>query len=164
VRWQLVPAEGRQGDPFGVNAIEVHSLDGRPVGQRLLSQLGLGRVHDALTLGLADPAAAELLGERWGAVVAPKPGRRGRPDLFYARVALDYVRALGVAPATPTRRMLDDAAARGEHMTVNEVRARLRRARRRGLLTDAPPGRPGGELTDRALTLLREVGLLGEGE
>ena len=49
--------------------------------------------------------------------------------------------------------------AQGDRVTADEVRARLRRARRRGLLTDAEPGRPGGCLTDRARMELQRVGL-----
>lgn len=158
VRWQLLPA-GTSGDRPEAHTIEVHSRDGRPVGQRLLTRLGLGRVHEALTLGLATSGAALVLGERWGAVVAPKPGRRGRGDLYYAEVAYRYVRALRSNPRAPIPLVLAELEAQGEPTTADQLKARLRRARKRGLLTAAPPGRPGGELTDEALALLREVGL-----
>jgi hypothetical protein len=43
---------------------------------------------------------------------------------------------------------------------ASKRRARLRRARERGLLTSAAAGVAGGELTDRAKQVLDEAGLL----
>jgi hypothetical protein len=159
VRWKLRLVTGGTGDPFAVDSVEVHSRDGQPVGRRLLARLGLGRVHRALDRARSDPAAAAVLGERWGAVVAPKPGRRGRPDLHYARAALDYVEALEAAPRAPVRYLIEQA---GGHMTADEIKARVRRARERGLLTKATKGRAGGRLTSKARKLLREAGLIEE--
>lgn len=161
LRWELRPDDWN-GDPQAEASIEIHARDGQPVGQALLAQLGAGRIKKALDAALSDPAAVSALGERWGAQIARRPGRRGRPDLFYAIAALDYVRAMATDERTPIRVMVDAAEQRGEHVTEDELRARLRRARskERGLLT-APTrnGVAGGELTDKALRLLREAGL-----
>jgi hypothetical protein len=77
------------------------------------------------------------------------PGRRGRDDSFYAQVAAWYVHLLTRADHAP-------AAALAEQMkvSVSSIRGLLYEARRRGLLTNAPPGRAGGQLTDKARGLL----------
>jgi hypothetical protein len=151
-RRKLVPADGR--DPWAIDEISVHRLDGRVAGVTSWRDARLGDVGTAVDRALGDPVVALRLGDRWGATVKAKPGRQGRPDLFYAVAALDYVRALEVEPATPVRYLVDEGKG-----TADEVRARLRRARERDLLTTAPRGRPGGELTDKALDLLRQAGL-----
>lgn len=77
----------------------------------------------------------------------PRPGRRGRPDLVYAEAAAIYVASMTKpAPLQATARALG----------IPEARARslLGEARRRGLLTQAPKGRAGGELTEKARRLL----------
>jgi hypothetical protein len=81
--------------------------------------------------------------------VRTKPGRRGRPQQFYAGVAEVYAQAWDRGSRHPTA----DAAKR---LRVSPERARdlVREARQRGLLSPALPGRPGGELTDRARRLL----------
>jgi hypothetical protein len=56
--------------------------------------------------------------------------------------------------------MLDHLVADPDHVTVAEVRARLRRARERGLLTSAAAGVAGRELTNEAKRLLDEAGVL----
>lgn len=158
VRRRLAPVgEPVRGwpDEYGVT---IHRLEGDPAGAVTMRAVGRGDVLHAVEVALGDPAVAYAMGERWGAVVKAKPGRRGRTDLFYAAAALDYVRARQVEPAAPVRRMADEGAG-----TVDEIRARLRRARERGLLTAAPAGRPGGDLTDKAVDLLRAAGLLEGG-
>ena len=78
----------------------------------------------------------------------PRPGRRGRNDIFYARWAALYVDALAEGP-NPLPRL-----AKAEHLNESTIRGFLHEARRRKLLTDAPPGRAGGQLTRKAETLL----------
>lgn len=159
VRVPLLPS----GDGVAPARVEVHRRDGSPPGQADFAQLGLRAVYDAMVEALRNPVAVEHLGERWGAVETPRPGQRGRPELFYAKVALDYVRARQKAPDTPIRAMVEAARAAGEHATEDELRARLRRARARKLLTAAPRGKAGGELTPKARKLLAAAGI-GEGE
>jgi hypothetical protein len=139
--------------------------DGRPLSERDMRRLGLGHVNKALERTLNDPVAAAHLGGK-RAVKLPRPGARGQTDEYYAVWALDYVKALGVAPTKPVRHMLDqlierdERTKRGEHYTVAVVRNLLQQARRRGLLTEGAAGRAGGELTDKARVLLDKEGLL----
>ncbi len=78
----------------------------------------------------------------------PRPGRRGRPDAFYARLAAQYVELLKTS-STPTK----DLAALRDY-SASSTRDFLNQARKRGLLTRASEGRAGGELTDKARGLL----------
>lgn len=148
-------------DAGGFEALEVRRIGKGAPGARDLARLGLGAVNKALGLVLSDPATVARLGDRWGAQDLPHPGSRGRDDLFYARLAQAYVEALAEAPRAPLRRMLDEAAAAGEHETADGLRGRLRRARERGFLTAAPVGQAGGELTPKATAILRAAGLDG---
>ena len=77
-------------------------------------------------------------------------GRRGRDDVYYARWAAAYVDALARSP-----RPAADLAAR-HSLSASQIRNLMHACRRRGLLTASPPGRPGGELTPRAVQLLEE--------
>jgi hypothetical protein len=87
-------------------------------------------------------ALAAALGER--------PGRRGRQDIEYARIAREYVARLD-EPA-PVK-ALSDAL----FLTEQRTRNVLMEARQRGLLTTPPKGRAGGKLTAKALTILKEA-------
>jgi hypothetical protein len=79
-----------------------------------------------------------------------RPGRRGRPDLFYAEYAAEYVAAV----RRGSRRPVPDIAAT-HNETPAYVRDVLHAARTRGLLTHPPAkGRPGGVLTEKALAVL----------
>jgi hypothetical protein len=78
----------------------------------------------------------------------PRPGSRGRPDLFYALVATTYVHRLLTAesPVNWLAKETDTDRRTAENW--------LRLARKHGMLTDPIPGVAGGELTDKATTLL----------
>jgi len=158
-RRKLVPADDQ--DPWATDEISIHRLDGAVAGVTSWRDARLGDVGQALDRALGDPVVALRLGDRWGARVKPKPGRQGRTDLFYAVAALDYVRALEAAPSTPVRWLVEKAPG---GVTADELRGRIRRARERGLLTNTPKRHPGGELTDKAKTVLREAGLIEESE
>jgi hypothetical protein len=80
-----------------------------------------------------------------------RTGRVGRNDKFYAEIAARYVEEVATGNA-PLKRL-----AEREHFDESTVRAFLNKARRRGLLTAAPPGRAGGRLTPKALALLESV-------
>ncbi|MFN7148957.1 MAG: hypothetical protein ACK4V6_05705 [Microthrixaceae bacterium] len=81
-------------------------------------------------------------------------GRRAKDDSFYAVHARRYVDALGVNKRSPIDVMVDNS---DEHTTKKAQLAYVNRARARGLLTAAPPGRAGGELTDKARALLDAI-------
>ena len=80
----------------------------------------------------------------------PRPGKRGRPDVFYAGIAKEYVDLLGESTA-PTR----DLAQRLGYSSSSVARDLLHQARARGLLTGTSKGLAGGQLTDKAKDLLK---------
>lgn len=79
-----------------------------------------------------------------------RPGRVGRSNQFYAERARVYVEETARGPK-PIPRLASD-------WNLNEasVRSLLHEARRRGLLTAAPRGRAGGQLTAKAKRILVE--------
>jgi hypothetical protein len=82
--------------------------------------------------------------------VSHRAGRRGKDDLYYARWAAEYADAL-----TRSGNPVAELAARN-HLSASQVRNLVYACRKRGMLTAAPPGRAGGELTARAIELLQE--------
>jgi hypothetical protein len=121
---------------------------------RQLRKLGYGWLVTDAQRALSDWAVGRFLGDAWQREVR-RPGRAGRPDVFYAEWAERYVAALEVAPSRPIAHMVERAAARGEFWTDKQVRAYLNRARNRGLLTSPEPGRAGGEMTAEAVQMLK---------
>lgn len=88
----------------------------------------------------------------------PQPLRRvGRPaaydDLYYALKARDYLRVCRTHRDKQLKRLADQL-----RTPEPTVRTWLQTARSRGLLTDAPPGQAGGQLTAEARALLEEAG------
>lgn len=152
--WLLRVSLRRDGDDLIPVAIELRPRPGAQISARILRTLGFGGVsRSASELLLKHPSIAKHLGEQWGRPVK-QPGRGGREDAQYAQWASQYVNALAVAPRRPVAWLIQQAAERGEHVTRGEIAARLTVARERLLLTEAPPGRAGGELTDKAQRLL----------
>jgi hypothetical protein len=143
-----------------VEAVELRRRDGQPLGARALSGMGLGTVHKVLGRVLSSPIAHAHLGEPWS-LRAPQSGRaEGSADLDYALEARAYVAALQAEPRRPIRHMIEQGTAYGSTGSADVIRARLKRARKRGLLTEASdPGHPGGELTDLAIQLLNDAGV-----
>lgn len=80
-----------------------------------------------------------------------RPGRRGRTDLDYARLASRYVDLLD--DPTPIKLMASQ-----DDLSEITIRGLLYEARKRGLLTSATPGQAGGKLTDKAVRLLSPAG------
>jgi hypothetical protein len=78
------------------------------------------------------------------------PGRAGRPEIYYAELARDYVHAREVGPRNPIALLSDTRGIKRD-----QVRDMVRRARELGLLTVGLHGRPSGVLTDKAKQLLR---------
>jgi hypothetical protein len=82
-----------------------------------------------------------------------RPGRRGRPDRYYAEIALAYESWVG------TGQSLSVLAAELGDLPVPTLRTALQIARTRGFLTKAPgKGQKGGRVTDKARQLLKEDG------
>ena len=82
--------------------------------------------------------------------VSERVGRRGRDDRFYARWAAEYADAL-----TRSGNPVAELAGR-HHLSPSQVRNLVHACRKKDMLTAAPPGRAGGELTARAIELLKE--------
>lgn len=90
-----------------------------------------------------------------GAAPAPparyRPGVRGHGEAFYAGVAAAYVRLIAAGERSPVEAL---AAKYGRERDT--VDGWLRKARKHGLLTSVGRGSRGGQLTDKALEVLRE--------
>lgn len=140
-----------------------HDEDHRPLPEggltaRTLHSVPLGELVLAVRTDLAtkreESGRDDEHEERWWAAfdARPRPGRRGRGDPDYAGLAAAYVRAL--TTTNPIRVLAKEAG-----MSPTQARGLVYEARRRGLLTPAPSGKAGGQLTDKALGLLRH----GEG-
>lgn len=80
--------------------------------------------------------------------VGTRVGRRGRDDRYYAEWSAEYVSALD-GSTRPVEEL-----ARRHSLSSSQVRNLIYACRRRGMLTSAPPGRAGGELTRLAIELL----------
>lgn len=119
---------------------------------RWLRRLGQGAALGEVDRLLEDWAVSRFLGDEWRRTVA-RPGRRGRGDAFYAEWAARYVDALENG-GEPVRHLVHQETAEGRHTTEKSVRGYLYQARRRGLLTAAPKGKAGGELTDKGRAAL----------
>jgi hypothetical protein len=86
----------------------------------------------------------------WATTLSKRPGQRGRNELDYALVAAKYVSHLG------SHQPVVDVA-KDLHLSTSQVRNILYQARRRGLLTGKDrQGKAGGDLTPKALELLRQ--------
>jgi len=90
-----------------------------------------------------------------------RPGRGGRDDLFYAIWAAAYVGLLQAGDRTPVRSLGEDppVALEGASspLSPNTVRGILAEARARELLSEAPRGRAGGELSTETTRLLSSL-------
>jgi hypothetical protein len=78
----------------------------------------------------------------------PRPGRRGRPDIFYAGLAKQYVDLLTTS-STPTKDLAEKLG-----YSASSTRDFLHQARVRGLLSQPARGLAGGALTEKARSLL----------
>jgi hypothetical protein len=123
-----------------------------------LRRLNLGLLREQLNAWLRHPFVVGSLG-RALAVPRRRPGRRASDPVVFAVWAANYVQALKVDDRRPGRVIVEQAAAVGEHVTFRQVNNAVRRARDLGMLTQAPVGKAGGELTALAKGLLRDNGL-----
>jgi hypothetical protein len=120
-------------------------------------QLGLADIGEAIT-GDMDHAGMPLPDWQDSFRDLPRVGRGRRPDAAYAVWAERYVDALAERPDGPVRLLVERyGIGAGGNETHASIRAKLNRARARGLLTPAPPGKPGGALTDKAQKLLSRL-------
>lgn len=116
---------------------------------QVVSTACIRSLHEQVGFVLSEGATAELgLKAVDDYSVAKRVGRRGRGDLYYAQIARTYVGAL------ESPRPVEDVA-RKWNLSVGQAQERLRAARNRGLLTKPGKGPARGELTGKALRLLR---------
>jgi hypothetical protein len=106
-------------------------------------------------------AANKRMQREWARVFKqqPRPGRRGRADMYYAQLAAQYVDACASAPRSGIVELKRRLEREGIFISTKALAAQVHEARRRDILT-APPhkGVQGGALTDRATELLKEDG------
>lgn len=91
-----------------------------------------------------------MKGEGSRLVPDPLKGRQN-PDLYYAVWASRYADA-----AVASRSPIADLAEK-HNMKRSQVRDLIHKCRERKLLPDGQPGRPGGQLTAKAIEVLRET-------
>jgi hypothetical protein len=141
---ELVIRPGQQHPEGGVVTVDLRHIPLHAISQDVMRNLGSGESPDGWIF--APPAAPK----GWATSLAKRPGRAGKPDIHYALVAAEYVRHLG--EPKPLARLAKELP-----LEASQVRSILYEARRRGLLTDPTvPGRAGGELTPKALDILRQ--------
>ena len=80
-----------------------------------------------------------------------RPGRRGRDDIDYAKLAQQYVNEVNSGNPKPTKTLAET-----HHVSPSQMSQLINTARQRNLLTPAPKGRSGGELTEHAYALLNK--------
>lgn len=98
----------------------------------------------------AEGAAQWRQHAKWFDSIAARPGRAGRGLLFFADLAAEYSALVDDGEANPIA-----VIAQRRDVPTETVRGQVNQARRaHGLLTDAPPGRAGGVLTDKAKEIL----------
>lgn len=138
-----------------------------PIGARLIRSVPVGLLAHAAMLELRDRANRALDFESqsedpvsWeqamlrslSLVSVPmghkRPGRRGHPDQYYAQLAVEYEAWLQTDTPLATW-------AAQKSLSESALRAAVGTARRKALLTKAPPGRKGGTATEKAKVILR---------
>jgi hypothetical protein len=87
---------------------------------------------------------------------ARRPRGVRRDDRFVAEVARAYCELVQHGHPEVIDELCRLLDKRGVDYAPSGVRELLAKARERGLLTDAPPGRAGGMLTEKALQVLAE--------
>lgn len=122
---------------------------------RRVREVPVGTLHDAAQK--AAMRAGGLLGATvtdtsWATVFheSRRPGRRGRPDRYYAELAAEYVGQLDTGRPVA-------ALAEQRHVSRSQMSNLLAEARSKGVLTHPGQGRGRGSLTDYGVSLLRDT-------
>ena len=144
---QLSIAPGFAHPEGGLVTTDLRDIPLLDISREILAQLRTGEPpwgYEDAVFAIPQPPKG------WATNLAKRPGRTGKGDVHYARAAAAYV---GILDQPKPVVML----AKKLKLKPSQVRSTLYEARRRDLLT-APPvdGRPGGELTPKALDLLRQ--------
>lgn len=120
---------------------------------RLLRRLKIGALEAAARRKMAEEQRiVTALPPSWAKEAGRRPGRGGRDDLHYARIAAAYVtthQAGSKRPVADVARLL--------HASPKTVSNALYKARERGLLTGGARGKAGGQLTSKAASVLQQA-------
>lgn len=145
-----IPEGGISADVVRNVSVGVHRQVGREFS-RWLKEAPLSRT--ALERALATVKKVETF-KAHVVVESPPEPKRGRPPIrsekFYAKLAREYAERVAEGSPRPTADV-----ARRRKLPTPKVRDMLHEARRRGLLSPTGQGRPGGELTAKALDILK---------
>jgi len=151
--WTMTATFVRQGDQLVVSSCRIEPAGDVPPGgltARQLRAVRLGDLTREVTRGVIGQLLAALAPDSANDdYTHPRPGRAGRDDHFYAVWAARYVDQGAQSP-----RPIADLAAEHDR-PAGRIREYVAEARRRELLTPTRQGRSGGELTDKARTLLQ---------
>ncbi len=160
--WDLHVEVVADGDLAGVRRVAFESSDGRPrpMPAAIFKSLNMGELNDSIEhLLTTSPLRLLLPPALRREVTRPRPGRRGRADLFYAERVAQFVEALAREPRTPIKWLVDHAEPPTNTAPTGKTwRTWLAEAERRGLLADRPAqteGRTGGTMTGRCQQLLK---------
>jgi hypothetical protein len=126
-----------------------------------IRKVGLGGVSEQVKSLLTNAVIKErVLGPRWRRPVV-RPGRRQREDHHYAMWANRYVWALAQPDVgrSPNSFIAAADSALGAERTPKYVGNRVAHCRNYGFLSRSTKGRAGGELTNRSIELLAELGI-----
>jgi hypothetical protein len=148
--WRILPDVAVTERGLMLRRLVIEPASGMPgpdITTRMLRELRTGKLLAALRAAQRQ-ASTVAPGVPPDLTVSKRAGRRGRPDLYYARWAAAYTEALAQS-AHP----VDDLAAQ-YNLSPSQIRNLVHASRKRALLTASPPGRAGGELTPRARQLL----------
>lgn len=133
--------------------------EGAGLSTGFLRTVPLGQIIDAARAHAAE--VAEVISGEAAARLFEllEPWRRDartsdvtRDETSYAALVARYVELVSRGDRKPA-----DTIGKELGMSAVTVSQRVREARQRGLLTDAPPGKPGGDLTELAYHLLQRV-------
>lgn len=118
---------------------------------------------DADTGGYVSAEVLKRFGlERSGETAPKRPGRAGRDALYFATWAAAYVEQIQSGNTHPIETLAQDPPVRfrgdKRKLSPHTVRGIIVEARGRKLLSPAPRGKAGGELTGRALRILGQHG------
>lgn len=155
--WIVEVAFDHDANAVGINVRLREEL--RSIGQphpiltvRLLQSLPIGACVDFARTRLVSGRFGPI-SEEWSEAVrngVRRPGRRGTADIEYARIADAYVTGITSGEAK-------QAIAERLGMSVQQLSNQLAEARRRGLLNRPGRGSTNHELTQEALTILKEA-------
>ena len=131
--------------------------DGEPMlSSRLLRRLGMTEIREQLdadlrTMAVGLPTGAALR------LSPPRPGKRARPDSWYAQRVREYERALVAAPDRPVRWLVE------QHPETSRSKwyGWFKIAEERGLMEGRPgprTGEAGGRLTPKGRAALESRG------